>query len=271
MKESLRRKEDDKEEDSPSKEADDETSELLSDARKRVKRSSAAVSSKQTPTDDSILPAFAASKETLSHADLVTRTAEHHPEEASQEERDDGIFRDKTRNKLLAGPIKAAAHVRVTARFDYQPDICKDYKETGFCGFGDTCIYLHDRSDTLSGWQLEQQYQQQQQKKRDMEKQQMDDFLGKSPSDDDTKNTDDGLPFACFLCRQHFKDPIVTNCQHYFCQDCILKHVKNTETCPICQKDMYGVFNQPTKLIAKRRKLLGKGSWLEYFQSQSQS
>lgn len=21
-------------------------------------------------------------------------------------------------------------------RWDYQPDICKDYKETGFCGFG---------------------------------------------------------------------------------------------------------------------------------------
>ncbi|KAI4322732.1 hypothetical protein L6164_022399 [Bauhinia variegata] len=29
------------------------------------------------------------------------------------------------------GPLRASAHTRVSARFDYQPDICKDYKETG--------------------------------------------------------------------------------------------------------------------------------------------
>ena len=45
-------------------------------------------------------------------------------------------------NKLLScavfrkGPIRAPAHLRATVRWDYQPDICKDYKETGFCGFG---------------------------------------------------------------------------------------------------------------------------------------
>lgn len=32
------------------------------------------------------------------------------------------------RNK---GPIRAPAHLRVSVRWDYQPDICKDYKETG--------------------------------------------------------------------------------------------------------------------------------------------
>jgi RING finger protein 113A len=37
------------------------------------------------------------------------------------------------RNK---GPIRAPSNLRVTVRWDYQPDICKDYKETGFCGFG---------------------------------------------------------------------------------------------------------------------------------------
>ena len=34
------------------------------------------------------------------------------------------------------GPMRAPANVRATVRWDYQPDICKDYKETGFCGFG---------------------------------------------------------------------------------------------------------------------------------------
>lgn len=34
------------------------------------------------------------------------------------------------------GPIRAPSNLRATVRWDYQPDICKDYKETGFCGFG---------------------------------------------------------------------------------------------------------------------------------------
>lgn len=57
------------------------------------------------------------------------------------------------------GPVRAPAHLRATVRWDYQPDICKDYKETGFCGFGDSCKFLHDRSDYKFGWQLEQEMQ----------------------------------------------------------------------------------------------------------------
>lgn len=39
------------------------------------------------------------------------------------------------------GPIRAPANLRATVRWDYQPDICKDYKETGFCGFGGLHIF----------------------------------------------------------------------------------------------------------------------------------
>ena len=39
------------------------------------------------------------------------------------------------------GPIRAPANLRATVRWDYQPDICKDYKETGFCGFGGKYTY----------------------------------------------------------------------------------------------------------------------------------
>ena len=42
-----------------------------------------------------------------------------------------------------SGPLRANTTIRVTSRFDYQPDVCKDYKDTGFCGFGDTCIFMH--------------------------------------------------------------------------------------------------------------------------------
>ncbi len=55
-----------------------------------------------------------------------------------------GIVRGK-------GPIRAPSNLRATVRWDYQPDICKDYKETGYCGFGDSCKFMHDRSDYKHG------------------------------------------------------------------------------------------------------------------------
>lgn len=94
------------------------------------------------------------------------------------------------------GPIRAPTHIRTTVRWDYQPDICKDYKETGYCGFGDSCKFLHDRSDYKHGWQLESNAN------------------DEDDDDDDKKyeiNSDEEeLPFKCLLCRESFVDPIVT-------------------------------------------------------------
>ena len=53
------------------------------------------------------------------------------------------------------GPLRASTNVRMTVRFDYQPDICKDYKETGYCGYGDSCKFIHDRGDYKSGWEID--------------------------------------------------------------------------------------------------------------------
>ena len=55
----------------------------------------------------------------------------------------------------MHGPLRANVHIRSSVRFDYQPDVCKDYKETGFCGYGDACKFVHDRSDYKSGWEIE--------------------------------------------------------------------------------------------------------------------
>jgi hypothetical protein len=51
-----------------------------------------------------------------------------------------------------------------------------------------------------------------------------------------------------------------------------MNHVwKTSELCPVCNKDMHGVFNQPTKLLAKERGVLGSkkaaanSSWEEFF------
>jgi RING finger protein 113A len=236
-----------------------------------------------------------ASTEKPSDKDMATRTAQHHPEERVDKnvkfntngenstednlrETDKKLYKGtkETRNKFLAGPLKAPTFVRTTSRFDYQPDICKDYKDTGFCGFGDTCIYLHDRGNTMSGWQLEEEYERKKKEQQDAKEREMDLFCQvingggsksaeKKGASGNVEMTADGLPFACYLCREAFKDPVVTSCNHYFCQDCIMQHVKNnsvhgnnastSSACPICQKDTHGVFNYANKLYQKRRRL----------------
>ena len=42
--------------------------------------------------------------------------------------------------------------IKSSIRVDYKPGICKDFRDTGFCGFGDNCQFLHDRSDLYMGW-----------------------------------------------------------------------------------------------------------------------
>ncbi|KAI2491207.1 zinc finger protein [Fragilaria crotonensis] len=262
----------------PAQDDEDEdktTSELLQEARANSngkKQKSAAV---EQDNASSLMQQYKASgAPQLSEKDLATGTAQHHPEAIVEKEKpDDGIFRDTSRNKFLAGPLKATQFVRTTARFDYQPDICKDYKDTGFCGFGDTCIYLHDRGDTLTGWQLEQQWEEQ--KKKDMALRELDAFAdGQQLKEEVDELPEDGLPFACHICRDHFKDPVVTRCAHYFCEKCILGYVRALDKplCPICNMDTHGVFNQPTKLLSKKRRLLGgSASWKEFGEAQKKS
>lgn len=219
-----------------------------------------------------LLHSFEISGNAVSQRDLATATVQHHPKSMEEISKSQP---DPKRNKFLAGPIRAPTNIRTTCRFDYQPDICKDYKDTGFCGFGDTCIYLHDRGDTMSGWQLEKAWEEKQKTKRKEQEEQMERFM-KGENDDGTNSgqasalssADDGLPFACFLSREAFEDPVVTPCGHYFSQVYLQDYFskQGDMRCPISKKNTYGVMNQPTKLIAKKRKLLGrKATWQEYF------
>ncbi|XP_050673723.1 E3 ubiquitin-protein ligase RNF113A [Leptidea sinapis] len=135
------------------------------------------------------------------------------------------------------GPIRAPANLRATVRWDYQPDICKDYKETGFCGFGDSCKFLHDRSDYKHGWQLEREETQ-----------------ASAGGDSDYEiHSDEELPFKCFICRNSFVDPVVTRCKHYFCEKCALENYKKSTRCFICNAQTSGVFN-PANEIAEKMK-----------------
>ncbi|ODQ65081.1 hypothetical protein NADFUDRAFT_10408, partial [Nadsonia fulvescens var. elongata DSM 6958] len=140
--------------------------------------------------------------------------------------------------------IKASANIRSTFMTDYQPDVCKDYKQTGFCGFGDTCKFLHSREDYKAGWQLDKDWQI---SKGDQNAKNEDGYNGNADVLKDTEH--ENLPFACFICKQSFKMPIVTNCGHYFCEVCFLKEFKKKSACYICGKDTNGVFKPARNII----------------------
>jgi RING finger protein 113A len=175
------------------------------------------------------------------------------------------------------GPIRAPTNLRATVRWDYQPDICKDYKETGYCGFGDSCKFMHDRSDYKHGWQIEQEWEKQhgggttfnkkKRRKRDTEKEaeaketqtgraeedDNDDDLNKYviKQSDDEELDDDNLPFKCIICRQSFTNPVVTKCKHYFCEKCFLKHNKKTTKCFACNAQTQGIYYVAKEIVKK--------------------
>eukprot|EP00033_Pygsuia_biforma_P002366 GCRY01002617.1.p1 GENE.GCRY01002617.1~~GCRY01002617.1.p1 ORF type:complete len:310 (-),score=64.25 GCRY01002617.1:23-952(-) len=160
--------------------------------------------------------------------------------------------REKPSGKSMhRGPVRAPSNIRVTAVIDYQPDVCKDYKETGYCGYGDNCKFLHDRGDYKSGWQLERDWDEEQEKKRLRRERGYDTDSDASGGEDD--EADDGIPFACFICREPFTDPVVTPCGHYFCLHCAVAHNKESSNCFVCDQPTHGILNNAAKVIEKHQ------------------
>ncbi|KAG1715767.1 hypothetical protein ID866_1391 [Astraeus odoratus] len=144
---------------------------------------------------------------------------------------------------MRVGPQRSTSTIRTATIVDYQPDVCKDYKETGYCGFGDTCKFLHDRGTYLAGWQLD--------KLAENPKRRGDDTGSDSDSSED-------IPFACLICRKHFTNPVVTRCGHYYCSACAIKRYAKTPKCLACGAPTAGIFNRADKILSKMDKKRGQ-------------
>ncbi|ERS98228.1 hypothetical protein HMPREF1624_05011 [Sporothrix schenckii ATCC 58251] len=169
------------------------------------------------------------------------------------------------------GPVKAAANIRTITFTDFSPDVCKDYKQTGFCGFGDSCKFLHAREDYKQGWQLDNEWEAVTKGKKnlggtivasaDRKK------FGASAADNDDDDDDEDeallreIPFACVICRQSYKQPVITRCGHYFCEKCALDRYRRDPSCAACGAATTGVFNNAkrlTKLLERKRQRAAK-------------
>lgn len=140
--------------------------------------------------------------------------------------------------------INAQQNTKNSIRFDYQPHVCKDYKETGYCGFGDSCVFLHDRGDYKMGWELDREWEL---KQGDLDID-PNKYLVTNDSDQEKH---DNFPITCPLCQDEFHQPVKTKCSHYFCEKCALSHYKMTPKCFICQALTYGQFKPAKDLIQK--------------------
>ncbi|KAI0935348.1 hypothetical protein AcW1_008705 [Taiwanofungus camphoratus] len=184
--------------------------------------------------------------------ELLAKRQKKSGSDEDEEVPDDGLYRGQKKyashikknqevpKAMRVGPQRSNnSTIRTVTIVDYQPDVCKDYKETGYCGFGDTCKFLHDRGTYLAGWQLD--------KLAANPRKQVDDVS-------DTDSDDEDIPFACIICRKPYTDPVVTRCGHYFCSACAIKRFSKTPKCAACGAPTGGIFNRADKVIEKIKK-----------------
>lgn len=150
------------------------------------------------------------------------------------------------------GPLKAPTNIRTITVTDFAPDVCKDYKQTGFCGFGDSCKFLHAREDYKQGWELDRDWEIGTKGKR----QQQPGTRRKNEEGDDEDDDAalEGIPFACIICKEPYTSPVITRCGHYFCEKCALQRYRKNPACAACGAGTGGVFN----LAKNLKKLLDK-------------
>lgn len=162
------------------------------------------------------------------------------------------------------GPMKAASNIRTITVTDFAPDVCKDYKQTGFCGFGDNCKFLHAREDYKQGWQLDREWENVTKGKNVSGGTKFASADRSAKSNNEDEEDSDGedaeklenIPFACILCKEAYKEAVVTKCGHYFCEACALKRYRKDPSCAACGAGTGGVFNVARglrKLLERKR------------------
>ncbi|KYQ88820.1 RING zinc finger-containing protein [Tieghemostelium lacteum] len=258
---------------------EDNTKDDDNQIKKKIKTAKINVYSSSTSSNNASQRDDSVSFESSGTGVSLIKDSEHTSMEIEKEKveaevtNDDGIYKGmknytnyipknpEKKSLVKTGPTRATNY-RVSSRIDYQPDVCKDYKQTGQCTFGDACKFLHDRGDYKLGWQIDREYEDEQKKRKQ---------AGASEVPSDIKQVQDeldSLPHACFLCKLEYTDPVMTACKHFFCQECALEQNKKTNKCALCQKPTNGAFTFPKKELEKLK--LKSRAYFQQLQQQKQ-
>ncbi|KAG0156015.1 hypothetical protein PDIDSM_3191 [Penicillium digitatum] len=192
--------------------------------------------------------------ENLSEKNLLGTTREKPTSSASQP---DGTYKGAANYQSFIqknpdapgkfGPLKAATNVRTITVTDFAPDVCKDWKQTGYCGFGDSCKYLHSREAYKAGWELDRDWEVNTKGKqlsgRVVSQRKGAGKIAEEEDDDDEDELLESIPFACIICLKS-----TYQCGHYFCEACALQRYRKTPSCAACGEGTGGVFNVAKKL-----------------------
>ena len=163
------------------------------------------------------------------------------------------------------GPARISNTVKHTNTIDYNPSRCKDFFQAGYCVFGDSCIFIHDRCDYKFGWQIDKEYEAKQKKKQERRQKRLEAIIAQQDPHElgldstDSENEDTLLGPAvyahidpvCPSCKQDYKTPILLVCNHILCESCAGKEYAKTGKCPKCSKRMSGVFNTGAKVLER--------------------
>lgn len=124
---------------------------------------------------------------------------------------------------LALASASVPKNIRTTTITDFQPDVCKDFLQTGYCGYGDTCKFIHVRNESV-------------QKKpvvRDWE-------IAVTNGTKEPSSTE--IPFKCVLCKSDYNQPVQTGCGHVFCKLCFMDRYKKRKTrCFVCHEETNGI------------------------------
>lgn len=140
-----------------------------------------------------------------------------------------GHSMQKTSNStfLGLGPQKFSSSLNITTVTDFQPDVCKDFWQTGYCGYGDTCKFLHIRDELRQLKPIEKEWET---------------VKDESKGARGINEKEQKQPYKCVICRKDYEKPVKTDCNHIFCQKCFLNRCRRNKTsCFICKKDTAGI------------------------------
>jgi hypothetical protein len=139
------------------------------------------------------------------------------------------------------GPQKSSSkppsnNQKYAVRFDYKADRCKDFTDTGYCGFGDSCVFLHDRSEYKTSWELDAEFEAQQASKPEATKESVD------------------YDKICLICKKDemIQPKMLPECRHQFCAECISNRLRLKLKCPNCKKSVIGTLKTPISPFIKQ-------------------